>query len=147
MDAAQHETLVAIAARILPSEGDGIGAVEAGIADSLPRALGHPVYAGLRPHILLALERLDAAANERFGRDFVACVAAEQDAVLTEAEASSDVVLRLALRTLIHLTLEGLLGDPAHGGNRDLIGWRFAGYPDEEPRTGFCLHPPTETPP
>ena len=30
-------------------------------------------------------------------------------------------------------TIEGMFSDPAHGGNRDLAGWRLLGYPGPQP--------------
>ena len=30
---------------------------------------------------------------------------------------------------LVRHTREGMFCDPAHGGNRDLVGWRLLGYP------------------
>ena len=31
---------------------------------------------------------------------------------------------------LLTLTLEGFLSDPQHGGNRNRVGWTFAGHRD-----------------
>ena len=30
-------------------------------------------------------------------------------------------------------TIEGMFSDPAHGGNRDLVGWKLLGYPGPQP--------------
>ena len=33
------------------------------------------------------------------------------------------------MRLLVEHTREGMFCDPAHGGNRDLVGWKLLGYP------------------
>ena len=32
------------------------------------------------------------------------------------------------IHTMIDLSLEGFIGDPVHGGNRDGVGWKYIGY-------------------
>jgi gluconate 2-dehydrogenase gamma chain len=36
--------------------------------------------------------------------------------------------------------LEGMLADPAYGGNRDMVGWKFIGFPGDPMRRGDLYH-------
>jgi hypothetical protein len=46
------------------------------------------------------------------------------------------------VRVALALTLEGFLGDPRHGGNKDGIGWRFVGHSPDGRAAGLALSPP-----
>ena len=37
------------------------------------------------------------------------------------------------MRVLTSLTLEGFLGDPIYGGNRDGVGWKMIGFTPQQP--------------
>lgn len=58
---------------------------------------------------------------------------AEQDAVLSKLSDGTleleHVVAKTFFDTLWQNTLEGYFGDPVHGGNRDMAGWRMIGFP------------------
>ena len=138
----QRQTLAAAVARILPSGSPAgaaeAGAAEAGVAEACEKALGERFLRPSRPYFELGLDHLQAAARERHGRDFEGCSAARQDALLRALETDTDWRLRLFLPMLIRLVLEGFLGDPIHGGNRNGVGWRSLGLDTEAVRTGFC---------
>ena len=38
---------------------------------------------------------------------------------------------------LVVLTLEGYLGDPSYGGNKDRVGWALVGFGTSEPPVGY----------
>ncbi len=68
---------------------------------------------------------------------FAACKPDQQDALLTrfqkgEVKARS-FKSRQFFEHLVRFTLEGFLGDPKYGGNRDRVGWKFIGRPQGHP--------------
>jgi hypothetical protein len=134
----RSSTLRAAVARILPGEA-GPGAAATGAAQGFENALGHPYFRGLRPGIEKALDWLDARAAKMYGRDFAACTSVEQDEVLRTLEQEPNPWTRFLFRSLIGFSLEGMLGDPVHGGNRDFKGWEALGLLPAEVRSGLCL--------
>ena len=128
MTGALRDTLAAAAARILPSD-DGPGAAETGVAEYVERALGEERLAGWAPLFEHGLGRLDGIARERFAQGFAACPPEEQDATLRALQELPEPPLRQFFSRLVTLCLEGFLGDPACGGNRDGLGWVWAGLP------------------
>lgn len=88
----------------------------------------------------MGLARLDALAQERFGRDFADLDGAPQDELLAAVEDAEDddvneVFGDVSAGDFFALvrrhTLEGFLADPVYGGNRDMAGWRLIGFPGE----------------
>lgn len=125
-------------ARIFPDDELGPGAIEADALTYLDRALtGAELH--LQGFYRVGLRRLDAAARERFERPFAGCAPDEQDTLIGAMErdelpsfgkAPTAPAFFEALRA--H-TIEGVFGDPAHGGNRNLAGWRLIGYLGPQP--------------
>jgi len=138
LTAPQRETLFAAVDRLLPA-GDGPGAVEAGACEYIEETLAAPSASTIRPWIYRGLEDLTTRSNTRFGKDFAQCSTTEQDILLEKISADTHWATRLFIRSLIGLTLEGFLGDPKHGGNRQGMGWKFIGYDGDRIRSGFCL--------
>ncbi|HEY4222946.1 MAG TPA: gluconate 2-dehydrogenase subunit 3 family protein, partial [Myxococcota bacterium] len=115
--------IVAVAARLLPRDHTGPGALDAHVDLFLTRAVADPRLGEVVPLLeagagFLARARFHALAEER------------QDALIDEVRAGvvdgyygADFI-----RVVLVLTLEGFFGDPKHGGNHDEIGWRFAGF-------------------
>jgi hypothetical protein len=137
LDAARSETLRAAVERILPGT-HGPGAVRTAAAAGFERALLDPYYRGLRRGVEALLDQLQAQARERHGLDFTACDAEQRDELLRGVEHDPNPAMRWVFRILIGLSLEGLLGDPQHGGNRDASGWEFIGVRADDIRSGFC---------
>ncbi len=133
----RRRTLHAVMQRILPGV-HGPGAARADVAAGFERALSHAVLRGLIPAFEGLLDQLQAQAAERHARDFCVCTASEQDELLRDLERGPSPWPRMLFRSLIGFSLEGLLGDPLHGGNRDFSGWESIGYRAEDVRAGFC---------
>ena len=133
----RRRTLEAVVARILPGT-DGPGAVQTAVAVSVERAMQHRALRGLRPGIEAVLDRLHAQAGQRHGTAFSACAPGEQDALLRDLECDPHPGMRFLFRALIGFSLEGLLGDPVHGGNRDCLGWHAIGLRPADARSGRC---------
>jgi gluconate 2-dehydrogenase gamma chain len=121
LTAAQAATVIAIAARIVPTD-DLPGATEAGVVYFIDRGLGSFLSAA-RADFLKGLAEFEAqVAAAHSGASFAALAAETQDAALKNVETS-------AFFNQIRLwTLFGLLASPAYGGNRDLVGWKLTGF-------------------
>jgi gluconate 2-dehydrogenase gamma chain len=135
---AQRETLTAAAARILPSE-DGPGAAEAGVAGYVAAALGEERLNGWLPFFVHGLGRIEAISRETLGKHFPEATSEEQDEVLRQLQAMPEPHFRHFFGQLVRLCIEGFLGDPRYGGNRDGLGWRYVGYPLDEMEEDGCL--------
>ena len=145
---ADAQTIEAATARIFPSDELGPGAREAGVMVYLDRALAGP-YAHLADTYRQGIAGLDAASHRTAGVPFAALPEAQQDAILHDLERGNLAGFRLApafMALLIQHTREGMFCDPAHGGNRDLVGWKLMGYPgihrvwtEEEEQIGAVL--------
>ena len=132
LTAAEAATLEALVARLIPSDANGPGALEAGAARYIDAALGNAL-AAQRPAYAAGLAALDAYAGSRGGAAFATLPPERQDELIGDLEAnrapgfapSSSAFFELVLGH----TLEGTFGDPHYGGNQDFIGWDLIGYP------------------
>jgi gluconate 2-dehydrogenase gamma chain len=128
---ADAATIESATARIFPSDELGAGAIEARVVIYIDRALAGP-YASLGDVYRRAIAGLDVASQARYGARFADLPAELQDTVLSAIE--QDELAEQGVPTgfmplLVRHTREGMFCDPAHGGNRDLVGWRLLGYP------------------
>ena len=132
LSASEAEILEAVVARLIPSDANGPGALEAGAAHYIDRALADAL-ASSRAAYSAGLAALDAYAREAAGQAFASLGASEQDSILEDLEQNlaggfiPDAASFFDL-VLSH-TLEGTFCDPAYGGNQDFIGWEMIGYP------------------
>jgi hypothetical protein len=132
LGAESARTLEAIVARLIPSDASGPGALEAGAARYIDRALGDALAAA-RETYTAGLAALDAYARSAAGRAFAELAPERQDALLADLEQNRATGFAPDSATFFELvlahTLEGTFGDPHYGGNRDFIGWDLLGYP------------------
>ena len=133
----RRRTLQAVVLRILPGT-DGAGAAESAVAVAFERAMLHRSLRGLRPGIEMVLDLLESQAGQLYEREFSACTSGEQDELLRRLEQDPNPGIRFVFRSLIAFSLEGLLGDPVHGGNRDFLGWEAIGLRAADMRSGLC---------
>jgi gluconate 2-dehydrogenase gamma chain len=132
LTAAEGATLEAVVARLIPSDANGPGALEAGAARYIDGALADAL-ATQRPVYSAGLAALDAYARAKAGDAFATLPSERQDELLADLEQnrvagftpSSSVFFDVVLGH----TLEGTFGDPKYGGNQDFIGWELIGYP------------------
>jgi gluconate 2-dehydrogenase gamma chain len=122
--AVEAQTVKAIVARLIPSDANGPGALEARADRFIDRALAGALKAS-RPAYATGLSAVNAAARTSKGKDFPQLSAADQDAVLTSVQQTSRQFFNL-IRT--H-TIQGTFSDPFYGGNANFIGWDLIGYP------------------
>ena len=80
-----------------------------------------------------ALAAIDAYATAKFGGAFAALTATQQDAVLTDMQkgvATGFVPSSTAVFTMIRThAVQGMFGDPVHGGNVNYVGWKLVRFP------------------
>jgi gluconate 2-dehydrogenase gamma chain len=136
----QAEALVvaAAASRIFPSDEEGPGAGEAGVAVYIDRQLAGPWG---RDRNRYTQGPFEENAPAEFGyqgkaaprqiyrqgikelRGFDRLGPAEQDEKLKQIETT------LFFSLLRQNTIEGMFCDPMHGGNVDMLGWQLIGFP------------------
>ncbi|MBV9995993.1 MAG: gluconate 2-dehydrogenase subunit 3 family protein [Caulobacteraceae bacterium] len=147
----------ATAARLIPKDDLGPGAVEAGVPEFIDRQLagefGHatrwymqgPWSAGettqgyqsrYTPADLYraAIAAIDHACRREFkGETFAGLAAADQDAFLTRLEKGAvelgGIDGKAFFEMFLQNVLEGFWSDPIYGGNRDMVGWKLIGFP------------------
>jgi gluconate 2-dehydrogenase gamma chain len=144
LTAAEAATLDAVLQRLLPTDAAGPGAKEANVLRYIDWALAGDLNVFRGPYAS-ALAAIDAYAVQTFGAAFAALTAAQQDQLLSNMEAgapekstinnksnpqigfapSSTAVFEM-IRT--H-ALQGMFGDPAHGGNVGFVGWNIVRFP------------------
>jgi gluconate 2-dehydrogenase gamma chain len=128
--------LTAIAARLIPSDATGPGAVEAGAIAYIDRALAG-FLAPSREAYRRGLAALERYARSSRGKPFRELSAIDQDSLLIDVEtgaatgsgAGFDGSSAAFFAMLRAHTWQGTFGDPYYGGNRDYIGWELIGYP------------------
>ena len=148
--------VAAICARLIPSDEDGPGATEADVVTFIDRQMAGfygraqhwymqgPFAEGTStqgyqsehpPAMLyrLALAELDEHCRSQRGGAFAELTEEDQDAVLTGLDEEEIVFERVSAKAFFDLVLEnaveGFFADPIYGGNRDMVGWRYVGFP------------------
>lgn len=140
--AAEFAVLSAAVDRLLPKDEDP-GALEANVPEYIDRILQSPEIAKLKTDFVPGLSALDRRSNRMFKVGFAQATPSQQDELLTifkESEERSGEARWYEM--LVTLTLEGFLGDPSYGGNKDRVGWKLVGFElvgreASEPPTGY----------
>ena len=133
LGAYEARTVAAVFERLFPATAGEPGATAIGVVAYLDRALAG-ADRDKADDYRLGLAALDRAARERHGAPFADCAPERQDALLVDLEREGLNGFRVppqrAFFDLLRAHLqEGLFADPAHGGNRDKLGWRWLGHP------------------
>ena len=123
----------AAASRIFPTTSTP-GATEAGVLNYVERLLteAYPQLVGFYRDGCRAINR---HARQRTGLGFLRISESEKDAVLHDFEDGKVPHFKRAsefFETLRSHTMEGVLGEPAYGGNRELVGWKLVGFPGHQ---------------
>lgn len=158
LTADERAALRALVERIFPGDADGPGACELGVVEYLDRQLagpwgegagtyreapyepadhpGHGWQSPLTPAQAYrrALSALEAEALRNHGRVPAGLTDAELDGLLAALAAGrlpglDDPSPATFFAMLCQKVIEGLFSDPSYGGNRNLGGWRWLGYP------------------
>ena len=153
----EWEFVRAAVSRLIPADGAGPGAVEAGIPEFIDRQMelpyGHGAYFYLKgpfhpesPATLgyqlrytpreiyrFGIQDANAASRQTHGKEFARLDAGLQDHFLESMEKGvlSFPTLPAAafFDQLLENTKEGYFADPIYGGNRDMVAWRWIGFP------------------
>lgn len=121
----QAAEVEAIAAGILPSGPDGLGAKEAGVVHFVDRALD-TFLASQADGFRSGLEEFRAAVRSAHpsAGSFAALPEAARTAFLESVQDGP------FFGQVWFLTVLGAFADPSYGGNRDKVGWRLLGFED-----------------
>ena len=130
--APEAETLRAIVSRVIPSDENGPGALEARADYYIDRALAGALKAQ-KPAYVAGLAAVNAYAQSSKGAAFARLPAAGQDAVLNDMEQNRATGFSGSSSQFFNLvrahTIQGTFCDPYYGGNANFIGWELIGYP------------------
>jgi gluconate 2-dehydrogenase gamma chain len=158
LDDRQARCLIALCERILPPGPDGPGASEVHVVEYIDGQLagpwgrgkrfyrqppfsdaedgGHGWQLPLTPAEAYAegLAAIDRYACERYGAEVADLPGAQQDEVVAAWEAGEVATLGrlngVGFFAMVRQNVaEGLFSDPSYGGNHELAGWRWLGYP------------------
>ncbi|UOA16463.1 gluconate 2-dehydrogenase subunit 3 family protein [Sulfitobacter dubius] len=152
----ERAAVAAISARLIPSDDDGPGATEADVVTFLDRQMAG--FYGRGQHWYMkgpfaegtdtqgyqseyppaelyrhALAELDAYCRAQDDESFAGLSEGRQDEILTgldEEKITFDAVsAKVFFDLILKNTIEGYFADPIYGGNRDMVAWRYVGFP------------------
>jgi len=120
--------LTACVDRMLPKDED-VGAVELGVPGFIDHILQTPQLSQMKQNFVPGLAALNRRCQRLHKVPFVAATPAQQDEVLTVFKNSPEGKGEARwYEMLVVLTMEGFLGDPSYGGNKDEQGWKLVGF-------------------
>jgi gluconate 2-dehydrogenase gamma chain len=91
----------------------------------------------------------DSYVRHTYGNPYPSLAAAVQTTAMTDLQTAKAVipiggVTSFASSDFYALfrenVLEGMLSDPSYGGNKDMVGWKFIGFPGDPMRRGDLYH-------
>lgn len=141
----------------IPADDLGPGAIEAGVDYYIDRQLAGAFGQGERMYLAgpfgeglpqqgyqlpltpadiyrIGIRAVNDYCQKNFqGATFDGLSAEQRAAVLSDLDQAKITLTELPGPVFVNLmlanTLEGFFGDPAYGGNRDMIGWKLVGFP------------------
>ena len=147
----------AVVERLIPADPQWPGAAEAGVLYYIDHQLASAYGAGGRMYLRgpwspdaapeqgyqlrftpaelyrIGIEEARAHIRDTTGSEIWDLAPAAMDAALKDLETGRAQLPSLPaavfFETLLANTIEGFFGDPAYGGNRDMVGWRMVGFP------------------
>jgi gluconate 2-dehydrogenase gamma chain len=129
--AGELATLAAVVDRLIPADELGPGGSDCGVVRYIERGL-EEAFPGDRPAYQTGLAALDAHALALTGAPFATLAPALRDELLAQAEAGKAEWLpdgAAFFERVREHAIQGMFGDPRHGGNADCAGWQLVGYP------------------
>jgi len=130
---AEWGVVVAAVDRILPRDQDP-GALDADVPEYIDRILQSKELRRMKEDFVGGINALDRRAAKRFGSDggavgFASLTDAQKDELLSEfKDYEGQQGDAKWYEILLVLTMEGFLGDPSYGGNKNEVGWKLTGY-------------------
>jgi gluconate 2-dehydrogenase gamma chain len=135
--------LAALAARLIPSDELGPGAADVDIGNFFRRAFADPRLSTVHPLLKRGCAFVMQLARSEMKQAFTALDPAGQDEIIgrlvENAVRPNGFSAPTFIRIVMALTLEGFLGDPRHGGNKDGLGWRVVGFSPDGRAHGLAL--------
>jgi len=130
--AAEAKTLRAIISRIIPSDENGPGALEARADRFIDRALAGALK-NQKAAYSAGLAAVDGYSQSLKGRPFADLAPNDQDAILTDMQSNRATGFDGGSGPFFNLvrthTIQGTFSDPFYGGNENFVGWDLIGYP------------------
>jgi gluconate 2-dehydrogenase gamma chain len=124
-------TVAAFVERLIPSDGTP-GAREANVIRYIDRALAGDLGM-FRSAYTAAVVALDRYAESKYGAPFAELDAARQDAILTDMDLNRATGFSPSAKAVFEMirthAVQGMFGDPAHGGNVNFVGWKLVRFP------------------
>ena len=137
----QATTIGAFVERLIPTDASGPGAREANVLRYIDRALAGGLSM-FRPSYVAAKQALDAYSQSKYGAAFAALSTSQQDAVLTDMDQNLATGFTPNSKAVFEMirthAVQGMFGDPAHGGNTGFAGWKLVRFPG--PRLSISAH-------
>jgi gluconate 2-dehydrogenase gamma chain len=132
----EFKAVEAACERVIPKDEDP-GALDANVPHYIDHILQSPELHKMKEDFLGGIDALMRRSRRMFKKDFWEATAEQQDDLLRIFRDSPPESGEAHLyESLIVLTLEGLLGDPSYGGNKDRVGWALVGFGTSEPPVG-----------
>jgi gluconate 2-dehydrogenase gamma chain len=134
-------TLEAALERLIPTDASGPGAKEANVLRYIDWSLAGELRMFRDPYSA-ALAALDAYSQSSKGAPFASLTPAQQDAVLTDMDTNHATGFQPSAKAVFEMirghAVQGMFGDPAHGGNVGFVGWDLVRFPG--PRLKVSAH-------
>ena len=135
--------LVALADRLVPSDDLGPGAREAEVGAFFSRVFADQRLSTVHPLLKRGCAFVMKVAQREHASAFVDLDGAARDDIirrLVDNQMRPDGFTGpVFVRMVMALTLEGLLGDPRHGGNANGVGWKMVGFSPDGRSQGLAL--------
>ena len=132
LTAAESATLEAVLERLIPTDATGPGAREAKVIRYILRSLAGELRS-LRGAYSAGIASLDAYSAATLGAPFAQLAPEQQDAILRDVEGDKATGFlpnsSTFFETVREHALEGMFGDPYHGGNANFVGWDLIQFP------------------
>lgn len=130
---AEYEVLSAATERLLPRDQDP-GAIDLGVPVYVDRMLTSPELREMKGVVIGGLTLLEKRAEVSYGKSYAQLLPEQQDALLKECrDAPKGSGKQHFFEVLFALAMEGALGDPSYGGNKDRQGWALVGFDTSMP--------------
>lgn len=138
----EARTLDAVCAQIIPEDRDP-GATKAGVVHFIDTQL-KGFYKPLQQTYRRGIAQIDSESVILGGKNFADLPADAQLAVLARIEKNPE--LKPFFDLLVAHTMQGVYGDPRHGGNRGRVSWKMLGlsYPPVRGRLRYDVTGPAK---
>lgn len=143
----ESATIAAFCERLIPSDSTGPGAKEANVVRYIDRALAGDL-AVFRGAYTAAVAAIDAYSQRKHGAAFVALAADKQDDILNDMDLNKTTTqdpsveraagastadflpnAKAVFEMIRTHAVQGMFGDPEHGGNTNFVGWKLVRFP------------------